>query len=358
MRGTSREHDTGALSVITVDPRHDERWRRLTTRLPSTVFHSPAWMRVLSDTYGFALNARMLVTEDGEPAAGLPYAQIDDFLGPRIKLLPFSDFCDPLVADHAQWRLLVDGLVAQQRHIDLRWRGWNPAIDDDRFDVVHEALWHGIDIDRDVDEVWAGIKASARRAIRRARAAGVEVHRADSEQDLRKFYYLHLHVRKYKYDLLAQPYSFFRNIWREFLDHDDGRLLFATHEGSVVAGVVFLDWQDTMYYKYNASSFDHLSLRPNDLVLWQGITDARDKNLRMLDFGLSEPAQDGLVRYKRKYATDERTVCFARHVPAPTGGSGQQAREALRAMSALLVRPDVPDSVTEQAADLLYRYFA
>jgi len=46
---------------------------------------------------------------------------------------------------------------------------------------------------------------------------GLVVRLAQSEEELRAFFEMHLKVRKYKYGLLAQPYRFFQNIWRHFI---------------------------------------------------------------------------------------------------------------------------------------------
>src|SRR5207249_9174082 len=101
--------------------------------------------------------------------------------------------------------------------------------------------------------------------------AGLTVRVAESVQELRFFFEMHLKVRKYKYGLLAQPYSFFQNIWRQFVDANHGFLLLAIHEDKIVAGDFFLDWKDTLYYKFNASLHDDLYSRPNDLLIWEGI---------------------------------------------------------------------------------------
>lgn len=346
-----------AQEVVTVDPTNDGLWRRLVSTRPSTVFHAPGWMRVLAKTYGFEVAGRVLVDPAGDPVAGFAYARIDDFVESRITSMPFTDFCDPIVDDAGQWRLLVDGVVAGRLPIDLRCIDADAPVDDDRFTEVHRALWHGVDLNRDVDTIWADLDSGARRAIRRARNSGVMVRTARDIDDLRAFFELHLGVRRRKYGLLAQPFSFFESIWHEFIDVGAGFLLLAYHEGAVIGGVLFLQWQDTLYYKFNASDPALLSVRPNDLLLWTGIVDGAQRGVRLLDFGLSEPDQEGLVRYKRKYATREKVVRFLRYRPEPAGSRVHHSRALLQQLTALLVAPSVPDDVAERAGELLYRHF-
>jgi len=72
-------------------------------------------MQVLTDTYGWAISAYVLLDDRGEPKAGIPYCRITDMLGDRIVALPSRDYCDPLVNDAECWRSLIDRLVPEHR---------------------------------------------------------------------------------------------------------------------------------------------------------------------------------------------------------------------------------------------------
>jgi CelD/BcsL family acetyltransferase involved in cellulose biosynthesis len=347
------------LNIVCVDPRSDQLWRRLVDQVPSGVFHSPGWIQVLTDTYGWEASAYVLLDDQGEPKAGIPYCRITDMLGERIVTLPFSDYCDPLVSDAECWRSLVDRLVPEQRPINVRCLHNDLPLSDERFALVKQAKWHRLDLRPDFDALWHAIHDSTQRAIRKSQREGVTVRVAQSEQELRFFFEMHLKVRKYKYGLLAQPYSFFQNIWRHFVDEQHGFLLLAISEDKIVAGDFFLDWKDTLYYKFNASVPGDLSHRPNDLLIWEGIQQGKNRGLTYLDFGLSDIDQEGLVRYKRKFGTEEKTISFLRHEP---NGGPTRAEKEMRALLEKLTHRFtdklVPDSVTEQAGEDLYRLFS
>ncbi len=345
------------MTVTTVDPVSDPLWRQLVTGRETTLFHSPDWLGVLARTYGFPVQARVILDDAGLPVAGMPYVTVRDFMDRRTSL-PFSDFCDPLVSDDDQWRALVDGLLLEPQRVDLRCLHTDVPLRDDRFTVVDRALWHAIDVRRDEDAIWTDLPGSARRALRRARSAGVEIKVAQDEADLRAFYELHVRVRKYKYGLLAQPYDFMKAIWDVFVAADHGALLLAVIDGQVAAGVMFLEWQDLLYYKFNASAATHLDARPNDLVLWEGMRHAQKRGLGRVDLGLTDGDQEGLIRYKRKYASEEKTITLLRHQPPGLPSDNDQlARGMLRDMTRLLTDESVPDTVSAQAGDVLYRYF-
>jgi CelD/BcsL family acetyltransferase involved in cellulose biosynthesis len=346
------------LNVVCVDPRTDLLWRKLLEQAHCGVFHSPDWIQVLTDTYGWEAHAYVILSDDGEPCAGIPFCRIADMLGERIVALPFSDYCDPLVNDANGWRTLIDQLLPEHRPITVRCLHNNLPLGDERFSLFKEAKWHGLDLRPELDALWSAMHESTHRAIRKSQRAGLVVRPAQSEDELRAFFDMHLKIRKYKYGLLAQPYTFFQNIWRRFVETEQGFLLLALCENKIVAGDLFLMFKDTLYYKFNASLPGDLSHRPNDLLIWEGIQRGKNQGLKLLDFGLSDIDQEGLIRYKRKFGTQEKTISFLRH--EPNGGPTPAEKEMRALLGKLTTRFTdqlVPDLVTERAGEDLYRLF-
>jgi CelD/BcsL family acetyltransferase involved in cellulose biosynthesis len=346
------------MSVISIDPRVDPLWRSLVDQVPSSVFHSPDWIRVLTDTYGWCARAQMLLDDQGRPQAGIPFCRIADVFGKRIVALPFSDYCDPLVGDPQAWSLLTEGLFREYCPILMRCLHNSVPLGDKRFALVKQARWHGVDLRPELDALWQGMHDSSRRAIKKSQREGVAIRVAESEADLRAFFEMHLKVRKYKYGLLAQPFRFFQNIWRHFVQAQRGFILLAVHEDKIVAGDFFLEWKDTLYYKFNASNPDGLSHRPNDLLTWEGIKHAKARGLSFLDLGLCDWDQEGLARYKRKFGAEERTISFLQHSPnGPSPPPQKELRDLLGQLTQRFTDRSVPDLVTEKAGEDLYRLF-
>jgi CelD/BcsL family acetyltransferase involved in cellulose biosynthesis len=142
------------------------------------------------------------------------------------------------------------------------------------------------------------------------------------------------------------------------VEEESGLLMTAIHQNQIIGCVFFLEWKDILYYKFNASSPEHLEHRPNDLLIWEGIQYAKAKGYTYLDFGLSDWDQEGLVQYKRKFATDEKAISFLRHEPEGMPAQpGQQMRSLLPLLTDLFTDESMPDCVTEKAGELLYRFF-
>jgi lipid II:glycine glycyltransferase (peptidoglycan interpeptide bridge formation enzyme) len=231
-------------------------------------------------------------------------------------------------------------------------------LSDAQFEQVKRAKWHEIDLAGDEDALLARIESSARRAIRKAEKSGVTVRLAENEDDVRAFFQLHLGIRKYKYRLLAQPYAFFQNIWQIFSEAGKAALMLACVDDEVIGSVMYLGWGSTLYYKFSASSAAHLEHRPTDLLIWEGMKYARSQGYQFLDLGLSDWDQEGLVRYKRKFATEEGTISFLQHQVERTISPQELAVPGLLStFTDLLTDPSVPDELTERAGDAIYRYF-
>jgi hypothetical protein len=143
------------------------------------------------------------------------------------------------------------------------------------------------------------------------------------------------------------------------LAQQQGVLLFAIYCEQVIGSVLFLEWKDTLYYKFSTSSPDHLSLRPAELLIWHGIQHGKARGLTHLDFGLSDWDQEGLIGFKRKFASEEKIISFLRHVPeGALLPHEQQARSLLPQLTELFTDAAVPDHVTDRAGEILYRFFA
>jgi CelD/BcsL family acetyltransferase involved in cellulose biosynthesis len=270
-------------------------------------------MAVLRDTYGFDLKARLLL-DGGQVVAGLAYVCIDDVFGPRRVSLPFSDFCDPLLDTPSQWEALTHDLLDEPIPFSFKSLFDDVARRDPRLAERGRVKWHRADVTRDPDVMWGELHASARRAVRKAEKAGVAVRAASDVGDMRKFFELHLRTRKLKYSLLAQPWPFFEAIWNAFMEQGLGHLLLAEVDDQVIGGVVYLRWKDTLYYKFNASGAGALDLRPNDLIMWEGLGLAHEAGAAWVDFGVSDLDQEGLIRYKQKYATQEGEVLVLKRI--------------------------------------------
>jgi CelD/BcsL family acetyltransferase involved in cellulose biosynthesis len=350
------------LTVVAADPVTDPRWRRLAAGPGASLFTSPPWISAVCRSYGFTPEARIALDAAGEPVGGFAWVAVEDVRGRRVSSLPFSDRADPLVADPPVWTALLDAAKTGEDQLTLRCLDDSAALADPRLSAIGAAAWHGTPLDAGIDELHRRISGTSRRNIAAAGRAGVRVDVRDDLDAVRTFHRLHVGLRKHKYRLLAQPREFFENIWHEFQDggpNDGGRCvtLLASLDGEVVAGALFLEWNDVLYYKFGASLPAHLRARPNDAVYWTGIRRGVERGLRLVDWGLSELDQPGLVAFKGKWASDERRIVTLRSGTWPQAPAQEEFGRELGELTRLLTDSSVPDEITARAGALLYRYF-
>ena len=324
-----------------IDPTAAAGWDEL-ARARGSLFASPPWLRALARTYDLTISASVL-SAGGALVAGIPVAQIDDLAGRRTVCLPFSDYCDPILDNDEQWSTVVAPLLALENPVALRCLHASAPRRDARFADAGSSLWHQVDLSRDLDTIWRELGSSARRNINKARRSGVQVAVHDDRASVASFYALHLETRRRKYKLLAQPIAFFEKLQEEFSPTKQFTLLTAEWDGEPIAAVLFLAWGNTLYYKYNASRIHHLAVRPNDLLLWEGIRFGKEAGFIASDLGMSDHEQEGLVRYKRKFATEEAPVFYLEHIPpAYTDARREEFHRLLAPLTELLTGDDVP----------------
>lgn len=345
-----------------IDPLDDPRWEDLNTR-GGTLFSSSPWLRAVADTYGLKPRAKVVQDASGELVAGLAYCRIDDMLGPRLISFPFSDFQEP-VGDPGRAGPAIQALIDEATDgAPIRLR-----IPDDRLPELatelfphqdRELLHHRIAVsETDPDKQFAALNGQVRQNIRRSRRDGLHVEMRSDLDAVRMFYDLHVGVRTMKYRLLPQPFRFFESLHAVFAPHDRLRVALATFDGRAVAGIFYIEWGDTLYYKFNASAADGLSVRPNEALIWAGMEHCLQRGLSKIDLGVSDTDQPGLVRYKRKFAGFEQEVVTLKTAPPAASPHSGELRTLFGNLTDLFTDPGVPSAVAEAAGDVLYRYFA
>jgi CelD/BcsL family acetyltransferase involved in cellulose biosynthesis len=347
------------MTVIRVNPVTDPRWQQFVDHARGSLFHSPPWGRVLSDTYGLKPQALMTIDSAGNPVAGIIYCQVSDLAGDRLVSLPFSDYCDPLLTSREEWEVLFGELRKSGLPITFRCRRCPIPLGDERLILIKKARWHGIDLSQGTEALWKNLAETSRRSIRKARRERLQLRASDDETFLQGFYRLHHTIRKHKYRLLAQPPAFFAAIRRRFQEVDGWFPLAAEHDGQLVGTTVFLRWNETLYYKFNASQSAALHLRPNDFLLWEGIVLGKSLGCSWLDLGLSDEDQPGLVRFKRHFGAQEGEIRFFRYrASGETEDREKEMLTFLREITGLVTDPSIPDEISSRAGALFYRFFA
>jgi CelD/BcsL family acetyltransferase involved in cellulose biosynthesis len=347
------------VKISTIDPTTDTRWDEFVAgQKDSAVFHTSAWARVIGEAYGYSSKYYVIEDDNGRICAAIPFFQIKSlFTGNRLVSLPFSDFCSPLGSEpeitvlfnHAKEEL--EGMSGAYLEI----RGWPEGSSPSRLGLQSRDyhLLYLLSLEPDAAKLNERFHDSVRRGIRQAEKRGVAVRMSHDEADLDLFYRLHLITRK-KLGVLPQPRSFFKAIYRNLISKNLGFTGLAESEGKIIAGVVFLNYKNTVYYKYNASDEEYLQKRPNHMVTWEAIKTACAQNYRYFDFGRCSPEEEGLRTFKTRWRAAEINLPYY-YYPKVQGISAA-SENGLRYRMMRLFSRVTPLSAFETAGSFLYKH--
>ena len=291
-----------------LDPLADERWGDFLGRVDgATLFHHPAWLRLLKDHYRYEFRACCVCEDDGRVVAGLPWARIESRItGRRLVALPFTDACPPLYERDLGGQLAA-GLEEQRlaAGLGLEVRAQLDALDGES---PHRYWQHVLALESDADAVERRAKSSIRRGAGKARREGLSVERRTDPEALDAFYRLHLATRRHQ-GVPTQSKRFIDGL-RGIFEGGHGFVSMVNDSGSPIAAAVFLHFRDHLIYKYGASDRSALARRPNNLLFADVIRWACENGFSKLDFGRTDLDNEGLRGFKRGWGAEELALHY------------------------------------------------
>jgi CelD/BcsL family acetyltransferase involved in cellulose biosynthesis/L-amino acid N-acyltransferase YncA len=357
-----RSPETKARPVRIVDPTTDSRWDEFVTgQENSTVFHTSAWARVIKETYDYLPQYHIVENEDGSVGAAIPFYLIrSKFTGRRLVCLPFSDYCWPLGSYQEDIQVLLNATKDELNtgkcaatYLEIRGCQSKALETQSGLEGYDYFTRYILELESDPEALKRRFHLSIRRCIQQAERRDVTVRLTSREEDMERFFGLHVATRK-KLGVFPQPRAFFKSIYRHVISQNKGFLGIAEYKGKTVAGVVFLTYGDTLYYKFNASDEKYLQKRPNHLIIWEALKYACAHGYKYFDFGRCTPEEEGLRTFKTRWGAKEIALPYY-YYPDRTGvlnntESGVEYR-IMRYLSYV-----TPRWVYAAAGSLLYRH--
>jgi len=275
-------------------------------------FHSSAWARVLLESYKYKPIYFTLMDKKALLVL-VPLMEVKSlFTGKRGVSLPFSDYCDPIIDGNINFQNVLDNILEYGRHRDWKFveiRGGQDFLQDvSPFSCVYN---HNLNLSQDEDKVFSNFRDSTKRNIKKAIREGVEINIYKSLESIKKFYQLNCITRK-MHGLPPQPYCFFKKIYDFIISRNFGIVVLASHKKRAIAGAVFFHLGKKAIFKYGASSSAYLHLRPNNLVMWEGIKWYCKNGYKTLHFGRTEMENKGLRQFKAGWGTKENMIKYYR----------------------------------------------
>lgn len=357
------------MAVYYIDPITDPRWQELIERHPdASVFHAPAWLKALRDTYRFR-NLALTTAAPGEQLRnGIVMSEIRSWItGTRGVSLPFSDHCQPLFdreEDMVELATYLPRLAAQRSYdyVEIRLHHSLPSASNS-FYPLHEAesfCFHALDLTRTEAQLYGGLhKSAVRSLIQKAARENLRIEQGQSEESLSVFYRLLLLTRR-RHHLPPQPLHWFQNLREQF---GNDLVFWTAHKGDQpVAAILTLAFKDTVVYKYGCSDSDYHSLGGIQALLWQAILYARERNAHVYDMGRSDPMNQGLITFKDRWGAQRHALTYLRATRQARVDRRRGSQKTVMAQfaegCARQVVPHLPDLWLTTAGRLLYRHMA
>ncbi|HEV2392309.1 MAG TPA: GNAT family N-acetyltransferase [Verrucomicrobiae bacterium] len=276
-------------------------------------FHGSRWALVLQESYGY--RPYYICCEQGGRTTGLlPLMEVDSWVtGRRGVSLPFTDECQPLAVNSASFQLLLQKALArgnEHRWKYLELRGGREFLPEEQ--ASQRFYGHVVDLTPGEEKLFASLRPSVRRAIRKAKGRGLEVEISQELEAVQQFYALQCKTRR-KHGLPPQPFQFFRKLHEHILSKGCGIVVLARLGAKIVAANVYLHKGQEALYKFGASEPAYQEMRGNDLVMWEGIKYYAWKGFRSLHLGRTSVANEGLRRFKLGWGAREGSIEYFRY---------------------------------------------
>ena len=326
---------------VELDPVGDSRWLQLLSRAPeASIFHHPAWLRLLQATYGYELRACCLGGPDGMLLGGVPVATVSSRItGSRLVALPFSDLCPPLIASgapHGAAAVLARALEAfgQLRGLPLEVRGTGQVLREPRRANGSTIMCsRSRPTPRRSNAVSPRRRRCAASAAHDARACvpncGLIAMRSPGSTGCTSRHVAASGCRLSRAGSFSASPSSSIKAW--------GSSCAYAARDRLIAAAVFLTSHDVLTYKYGASDARFLATRPNNLLFMEAIRWGCDNGYRSLDFGRTHWGQEGLRAFKLAWGSEERELRY-RYL----GGPLPRARDARVASTLAAGHPPEP----------------
>jgi hypothetical protein len=151
---------------------------------------------------------------------------------------------------------------------------------------VEHLPWFALDLTPDEDGMFANMKDTGRRGVRKALKSGVSVEEASDPEFADDYYSQYKEVMAKQSLLPVYEVEVVRRLIRDLFPTGSLLLLRARNpEGLCIATALFLILNKTAIYWGGASWQEYQQLHPNELIIWQAMKTAKKRGAETLHLG-------------------------------------------------------------------------
>lgn len=294
----------------------------------TTAFQSAAWRNALATSFKQLDPVYLFIKNDNKLIGGIPAFVFQPIPGIRLwHSMPWNLFGGAHIIDSVevdQHDLIstivsyIESKASENGWCELNWTlSPNITVQYGNFLTefgyqTEERFTHILNTNSDIDSLWSSYNKRVRGAVRKAQKSGVQVTDTESDEDLTEFYNMYLMTVK---RLRGTPKP--RKLMKMLLQQDIAKLAIASYEGRIIAGLLYLYYNQTVTLWCEASLPDYLQYRPNNAIFHHIITWACKEGYERVDFGASPPENEGLIAHKEQYRAKKTDFCSYTKIVSP-----------------------------------------
>jgi hypothetical protein len=343
------------VDINHINPLSDSRWDDLVARHPlASVFHTRSWLEALSRTYGYQPFVLTTSSANQPLNDGVALCRVSSWItGTRLVSLPFSDHCDPLLNDLAEFREFANWLRLKRDSERYRYVEIRPlsqiADGNHGLQPSQSFCFHELDLTPGLARIFHRLhKDSIQRRIQRAERERLLYEVGHSENLVNEFYRLLLITRR-RHHLLPQPRLWLKNLVECMGDNIEIRV--ARKDSTPVAALLTLRHRSSVVYKYGCSDEKFHNFGAMPFLFWKLIEESKSSGAEKIDFGRSNCDQYSLIAFKDKFGATRRTLNYYRYPQEIGAKSAAWITNTIRQVFSVL-----PDSFSATAGRMLYRH--
>jgi hypothetical protein len=334
-----------------INPIQDKKWLNfIKNQEKATIFHHPSWLSVLNKQYHFSVFAVCSQDKTGNITAGIPFCEVKTPSRKKNLIsLPFSDYCGFINGDSSD-ELFKELLNKLHENFEIQIRD---KVLSEKYEKVLVGYKHSLSLFPSDEEIFKSFKKTqVQQTIQKSLKEGLVSQIRNDYNAINEFYNLHLLTRK-KLGVPIQPNKFFYYFYKEIIEKGFGFIVLVYFGKKAISGGIFAGVNKIATYKFSASHPNYLNYRPNNLMLWAGIQEAKKRGFSIFDFGRTDLDTEGLRKFKLGWGTTEEPLYYSYYPKAPEDSKFKFLKDKI-------VSPIIrhsPKYVCRLSGELLYKYF-
>lgn len=141
-----------------------------------------------------------------------------------------------------------------------------------------------IDLNRTEEELWSSLGRKKRNGVRTAIKNNLVIKEVENYDELKSFYKLLLETSE-DAKIPIKDFKLFYNVYKLLVPKGLSKIYLATYDGLPIAGLLTLNYNNTIYDWYACSTRKYLHLHPNEYLVWNVLSWGAKNGYSTFDFG-------------------------------------------------------------------------